>query len=116
MKKELNRVWLIFFLVTWVLYMGSHFLICQVRGNEFDLLERSTLATFNAVIGKLAQAKPAIFVKNNVFHVYSLKFNLFCIRKFLKKLSYDWLLTHQSNSSSVVALKRLPYPKVSTMY
>ena len=50
MKKELNRVWLIFFLVTWVLYMGSHFLICKVRGNEFDLLERSILAIFMACI------------------------------------------------------------------
>ena len=50
MKKELNRVWLIFFLVTWVLYMGLHFFICKVRGNEFDLLERSILATFMACV------------------------------------------------------------------
>ena len=50
MKKELNRVWLIFFLITWILYMGLHFLICKVRGNEFDLLERSILATIMACI------------------------------------------------------------------
>ena len=50
MKKELNRIWLIFFLITWILYMGLHFLICKVRGNEFDLLERSILATLMACI------------------------------------------------------------------
>ena len=50
MKKELNRVWLIFFLITWISYMGLFFIICKVRGNEFDLLERSIPATIMACI------------------------------------------------------------------
>ena len=50
MKKELQRVWLIFFLTTWILFMGLHFLISKVRGHDFDLLEKGISATIVAVM------------------------------------------------------------------
>ena len=41
MKKELFRMWLIFFPIFFVGYMGMAFLISDTRGKEFDVLEKS---------------------------------------------------------------------------
>ena len=44
MKKKLFRMWLIFFVVTWVLYVGFQFFLWNVRGHEFILLDKCVIA------------------------------------------------------------------------
>jgi len=43
MKKIWFRMWLLFSLVTWVLYVGLRVLIDELRGRDIDLLEISIL-------------------------------------------------------------------------
>jgi len=44
MKKEFFRSWLLYFLISFVLWIGVKYLFCMVLGKEFDLLETSISA------------------------------------------------------------------------
>ena len=49
MKKILIRFWFIYFLATWILYIGLHILIAEVRGQNIDLLEKCIAGFFISI-------------------------------------------------------------------
>ena len=121
MKKELNRVWLIFFLITWILYMGLHFFICKVRGNEFDLLERSIIATimacimgFGSIAGVYFSTIRSKYLENNDIQKPTFKGVWFSVLKMSQDFDFNclkteiaenWIITFSDDAEKVLKFR-----------